>query len=86
MPEWLREKVQRMAYSCPLCELYYEIDSLECPKCPLKICANGSGSPYDIWNSVRSRDDEQANKIRQQAAAKIVEIVEAWEVEDVNRN
>jgi len=76
LPVDLFYKIKDMKYRCPLCELFSNGHGHLCLNCPLKTCMDHSGSPYDLWNSTK-RSEKQ---IRQQAAAEIVKLVEAWEV------
>ena len=68
LPTDLFLKIANMECCCPLCELFRE-----CFACPLESC--GTDSLYDDWN----QSDDEAE--RQAAAQKIVEAIEAWEIE-----
>ena len=70
LPLYILVKVDLFKHRCPLCEIYMSND---CVGCPLGSCIKPS--IYSAWIAAGSTEQ------RQQAAAKIVELVEAWEVE-----
>jgi len=73
LPQELYSKIAKFINRCPLCEIFYEL-LIGCDKkCPL-FCCYRNGEVYDRWSSEIDEDE------RQQAAAEIVERVEAWEV------
>jgi hypothetical protein len=76
LPSAILDKVSVFPFLCPLCALFSGFFSESCPGCPLDIkncCIDDS--PYDRWDSKRKRKD------RQDAAAEIASIIEAWEPE-----
>ena len=72
-PEKLKSKLENLTNWCPLCDLFLNKD-LICPDCPLENCS--IGSPYFIWAS--NMNDIET---RQEAARKIIKLIEAWEPE-----
>ena len=78
LPDELRKKIECCRSDCPLCELFYDKFRryINCIQCPLKSCLL-SDTAYEQW---RLSVDPQT---RQQAAAKIVALIEAWEPESM---
>ena len=71
LPKKIRDKIKSLKNWCPLCDLFYIPDPyVKCKDCPLETCA--TGSLYEVWQY-------SLPTARQKAAAKIVELVEAWE-------
>jgi len=77
LPDKLRSKIQYLKHTCPLCELFRgKNEHPDCSLCPLKSCHYGS--MYNDWTWAPYKVLE----CRQKAAAKIVELVEAWNIEE----
>ena len=70
LPDNLYKKIKSFICECPLCEAFKNVP---CNNCPLKYCETRS-KVFSDWKWAKT------DKARQQAAAKIVELVEAWEV------
>jgi hypothetical protein len=77
LPECLLDKIKRLKKYCPLCELYYDNDGVDCTECPLKSC--GEGSYWNKWAWAW----KSTRKTRKEAATKIVKLVSAWEPVEV---
>jgi hypothetical protein len=85
LPKKLYSLIVVMQWACPLCELFFpRFKSGRCSGCPLyeskNGCMNVDGSvkksaPFRKWDDWNSTDRVRAN-----AAKKIVKIVEQWEV------
>jgi hypothetical protein len=73
LPDNLLVKVKKLAFSCPLCELYHAWRAV-CPGCPLKSC--NEGSLYYEWSHCLNIPG------RKIAAQAIVDTIKAWEPEE----
>jgi hypothetical protein len=73
LPVDLWEKIKLSSQHCSLCDLYR---SYSCILCPLSKKYSVRCEYYNLWNNATT--DEE----RQEAAAKIVELVSAWEPEE----
>ena len=73
LPEEIYDKIKYFSNACPLCRLFFKKD---CYGCPLRSC--------DYWISAYGRWCHGNSETRKQAAAKIVEMAEAWEPEARN--
>ena len=74
LPSGLYVKIQPLIARCPLCEVLDQ----NCELCPLGDCA--LGSPFELWSDAVGDDND--DDIRATEAAKIVSLIEAWEVEE----
>ena len=74
LPEPMKKKIRHLKNACPLCELFLKkgANFPDCEKCPLGNCADDD-SNFDIWCM------SEIEEYRQEAADRIVKLVEAWE-------
>jgi len=72
LPYHLHKKISRYIFECPLCELFFNVEKIQCYGCPLKHCRKGS--PYYKWSSANEKS------FRRRFAQQIVNIIQAWEV------
>jgi len=81
MPYEIYKKVEDCQDTCPLCEYFtQEYEGEECKHCPIGVQDGNDFNCkyYNKWSYFAS------NTNKRQQAAKIVELVEAWEVEDAD--
>ena len=71
LPDKIHNKIKDLPNDCPLCELFYNEDCI-CHGCPLQRCDDDS--LYDRWVNSDEREID---------AQKIVEVIEAWNTEEV---
>ena len=69
LPKRLYNKIKDLMCDCPLC------DCLSCDRCPLHKPSSPNCYYYTQWLSATTKID------RQEAAGKIIELVEAWKPE-----
>ena len=69
LPKSIFCKISLLQCECPLCAMFID----DCDKCPLAYCMLKNQVYYNWVNASN-------NEERQQAATRIVELVEAWEV------
>ena len=81
LPHKIFNTLQLLKCKCPLCELF-EHAVPECRGCPLRDVALGlydcttRGHPYRRWYYATRADT------RRQSAMKMVQMIEAWEVDE----
>ena len=80
LPSYIYAKIGGLEHCCPLCEVYGSGNhKFRCHECPLGTALGACWSDesvYSVWANAEDRD------IRQEAAQKIVRVLEMWRVEE----
>lgn len=78
LPEKIYSVIRGYWNTCPLCQLYVEELGTGCEECPLykagEDCYSALSAFYKWWDNGTKED-------REHNASRIVDIIEAWEVE-----
>jgi hypothetical protein len=77
IPEKLLDQIRKMPSQCPLCKYDKEEGNDDCSYCPLYSKTFGCASGHYVRWKYSNRSED-----RHKAAAKIVEMIEAWDIGD----